>query len=237
MPDAGNIRPDRRGAPAASQLLIGLLIAALGVLFTLDNLGIARASDYLRYWPAGLIAVGLLKLWDSREGHGGSFGGFVITLAGLWLLLRATADIPIGVQDIWPLLLVLVGAHLVWRAVGGRRRLRSADDYGVLSALAILSGVNRASNSHAFRGGDLTAIMGGCDIDLRHAAIAGDAVIDVFALWGGIEIRVPDSWTVILHVTPLMGGVEDKTRPAPGSAGQRLTVRGLVLMGSVEVKN
>jgi predicted membrane protein len=79
--------------------------------------------------------------------------------------------------------------------------------------------------------------MGGCDIDLRQAAINGDAFIDVFAVWGGIEIRVPEDWSVAFHVTPLLGGVEDKTRPSLGSSQQRLTVRGLVVMGSVEVKN
>ncbi len=87
-----------------------------------------------------------------------------------------------------------------------------------VSAMAILSGVNRGNNSRAFRGGDLTAIMGGCDIDLRQAAINGDAVIDVFAVWGGIEIRVPEDWSVVFHVTPLLGGVEDKTRPSLGSS-------------------
>ena len=228
---------ERRRPPAVSQLLMGLLIIVVGLLFTLDNLGIARASDYLRYWPAGLIAVGLVKLWDSREGHGGGFGGFVITLIGLWLLLEATVDIRISFSDMWPLLLVFVGSYLVWRGLTGQRRLAAADDHAVVSAMAILSGVNRGNNSRAFRGGDLTAIMGGCDIDLRQAAINGDAVIDVFAVWGGIEIRVPEDWSVIFHVTPLMGGVEDKTRPSLGSAVHRLTVRGVVIMGSVEVKN
>jgi len=228
---------ERRRRPAASQLLMGLLIIVVGLLFTLDNLGIARASDYLRYWPAGLIAVGLVKLWDSREGHGGGFGGFVITLIGLWLLIEATVDIRFSFSDMWPLLLVFVGSYLVWRGLTGQRRLAAADDHAVVSAMAILSGVNRGNNSRAFRGGDLTAIMGGCDIDLRQAAINGDAVIDVFAVWGGIEIRVPEDWSVTFHVTPLMGGVEDKTRPPLGSAVHRLTVRGVVMMGSVEVKN
>jgi len=107
----------------------------------------------------------------------------------------------------------------------------------VLSAMAILSGVNRGNNWPAFRGGDLTAVMGGCEIDLRQAAINGDATIDVFAVWGGIEIRVPENWTVAFHVTPILGGVEDKTRPSLGSTAHRLTIRGVVVMGAVEVKN
>ena len=89
----------------------------------------------------------------------------------------------------------------------------------------------------AFRGGELTAFMGGCDIDLRQAAIHGEAVIDVFAMWGGIDIRVPDDWRVIGRVTPIMGGFEDKTRPPRGAAAHTLVIRGFVLMGGVEVKN
>ena len=237
MVDTGLTPPDGRRSPAASQLLMGILIIAVGFLFTLDNLGIAHAWNYLRYWPAGLIALGLVKLWDSREGYGGGFGGFVITLIGLWLLLESAVDIRISFGDMWPMLLVFVGGYLVWRGLTGQRRLAAADDHAIVSAMAILSGVNRGNNSPAFRGGDLTAIMGGCEIDLRQAAINGAAMIDVFAVWGGIEIRVPEDWTVIFHVTPLLGGVEDKTRPSLGSAEHRLTVRGVVVMGSVEVKN
>ncbi len=237
MTDAALNRPDQRRGPPTSQLLAGVLLAAVGILFTLDNLGLAHASAYLRYWPAGVIAIGLLKLWDSRGGHGGVLGGFVLTMIGLWLLLEATVDVRISFGDMWPMLLVLLGSHLVWRGLTGQRRVTAGDEQAGVSALAILSGVNRASYSRAFRGGDLTAILGGCEIDLRHAAIDGEAALDVFVLCGGIEIRVPDDWTVILNVTPLMGGVEDKTRPSPGADANVLRMRGLVIMGAVEVKN
>jgi hypothetical protein len=237
MSDTGLPPLERRRGSSASQLVMGLMIIAVGLLFTLDNMGVAHASEYLRYWPIGLMAIGLLKLWDSRDGHGGGLGGFIITSIGLWLLIEATVDIRLSFADMWPLLLVFVGGYLVWRGITGQRRVAGADDHSVVSAIAILSGVNRGSNSRTFRGGDLTAVMGGCEIDLRQAAIQGDATIEVFALWGGIEIRVPEDWTVVFHVMPVLGGVEDKTRPSLGVSQHRLSIRGLVVMGAVEVKN
>jgi predicted membrane protein len=226
-------RPRRRAGP---QLVIGLLIIVVGLLFTLDNLGFGIAQKYLRYWPAGLIVLGLTKLWYARDGRGGAFGGFIITLIGLWLLLEATVDIRISLRDMWPVLLVFFGAYLVWRGITGPRPVR-VDGKGSISATAILSGIKRRNSSRAFSGGDVTAIMGSCEIDLRQAAINGDAMLDVLAVWGGIEITVPDDWAVMLDVTALLGAVEDRTRPPLGPAAHRLTIRGAVVMGGVEVRN
>jgi hypothetical protein len=114
---------------------------------------------------------------------------------------------------------------------------RIVDANSTLSAMAILGGVSRGNNSRAFRGADLLAIMGGCQLDLRQAAINGEAVIEVFVMWGGIEIRVPEDWTVSSRIVPLMGGVEDKTRPPQGATAHRLILRGFAIMGGVEIKN
>lgn len=221
------------------QLLMGLIIIAVGVVFTLDNLGMVEAERYLRYWPAGLIAIGGLKLWQSRGG-GGAVAGLLFIIAGTWLLLDMLGIVTVSVWELWPLVLVLFGASMVWQGLRGRRRDasdKSTDANATISALAVLGGVARGNNSRAFRGGDLTAVMGGCEIDLRQAAIDGEAIIDVFAMWGGIEIRVPEDWTVVGRVMPLLGGFEDKTRPPQGATTHRLVVRGLVIMGGVEVKN
>src|SRR4029453_15113672 len=136
--------------------------------------------------------------------HGRPFCGLVFTFAGTWLLLEHTALVRISFLDLWPLLLVFFGVYLVWQGVSGApRRAGTNDSNATVTATAILGGVNRGNNSPAFKGGDLTAIMGGCEIDLRQAGIDGEAVIDVFALWGGIEIRVPEDWTVVSGVVPI----------------------------------
>jgi predicted membrane protein len=227
---------DQPGARFTPQLLMGLLIILIGILFTLDNLGMTVAERYIRYWPAGLIAVGVLKLWQSRGGS--TFGALVAITVGTWLLLESLGLVFVHFWEMWPLLLVIFGASMVWQGLrGGRRQAATGDQNDTMSALAVLGGVNRGNNSRAFKGGDLTAVMGGCEIDLRQAAIEGEAVFDVFAMWGGIEIRVPDNWTVIGRVTPILGGFDDKTRPAPQPNPQRLVIRGFVIMGGVEVKN
>jgi predicted membrane protein len=225
----GTVRP-------TPQLFMGLLIIALGILFTLDNLGLADARTYLRYWPAGFIAIGAIKLWQARGG-GGVFAALLFIIAGTWLLLESLAIVTVSFWALWPIVLVLFGASMVWQGLSGEHHGPAEDANSTLSALAVLGGVNRGNNSRTFRGGDLTAVMGGCEIDLRQAAIDGEAVLEVFAMWGGIEIRVPEDWTVVGRVTPILGGFDDKTRPPQAAAAHRLIVRGVAIMGGIEVKN
>ena len=67
-----------------------------------------------------------------------------------------------------------------------------------ISMFAVWSNVRRASAASPFRGGDITAIMGGGQLDLRLATIptGGEAILDIVAVMGGVEIIVPTSWEV-----------------------------------------
>jgi predicted membrane protein len=232
--DTGAAPPSFRLTP---HLMFGLLIILVGIVFTLDNLDIANVQAYLRYWPAGLIAIGIAKLWQVRQGYGSAVGGVLFVIAGSWLLLDSLQLITASFLDFWPVLLIVAGSLIVWQGIRGRHYAAVGPTDETINAIAILAGVNRGSNSASFLGGELTAFMGGCEIDLRNAGINGEAVIDVFAMWGGIEIRVPENWTVIGRVTPIMGGFEDKTRAPQGASTHRLVIRGVVIMGGVEVKN
>jgi predicted membrane protein len=107
-----------------------------------------------------------------------------------------------------------------------------------ISMFGMMGGTKRRVAGAVFRSADMTSLMGGCELDLRDALLGADgaAHIEVFSLMGGNHIFVPPNWTVILQVTPIMGGVEDKTRPVMGG-NQHLYIRGTVLMGGVEVSN
>lgn len=110
-------------------LFIGLMMTVIGGLFLLENLGIGRWNFYvLRYWPAGLMAIGLAKLWQSRGGMGGSFGGLVFAVAGTWLLLERTARVRISFVDLSPLLVVFFGVYLVWQGMTTPTRHSGPED-------------------------------------------------------------------------------------------------------------
>ena len=226
----------------SSQVVVGLLVIAVGVIFTLDNLGIIYAEDYLRYWPAALLLIGGVKVWHARKDGQGLLAGLIFLGVGAYMLINRIAYIRVEARDVFPLVLVFLGGFMVWRGVFGRSGgSRASDGLSRFSSLAVMGGVARRSNSPQFEGADLTAIMGGCDVDLRDASIAPntEAVIDVFAFWGGIDLKVPEDWIVVNRVIPLMGGVDDKTRtPIDASAPQkRLVVRGIVMMGGIGIRN
>jgi predicted membrane protein len=106
----------------------------------------------------------------------------------------------------------------------------------IVELTAILGGFQRKITTQDFRGGDITSVMGGVDLDMRTASLNGTAVLNVFALMGGISLKVPTDWTVELEGTPILGGFDEKTmQPRDGS--KRLVVRGTVIMGGLEIRN
>lgn len=221
------------------RILFGTWLAAVGILFTLDNVGIVDADDWLRFWPVLLVALGA-GLLISASTPGELTWGVVWMVIGGALVLDRLEILPVAIWDFWPLALVAVGFLLVMRGV--RPRLATTlkgDESSTVHAFAMMSGVNRKIASVAFEGGSATAIMGGVELDLRAAQMVRDqAAIDCFAMWGGVDITVPPGWTVVARVWPLMGGFEDKTTPpAPEDATGELVVTGWAIMGGVTVGN
>lgn len=222
-----------------AKLIAGIILVAIGILFGLDNLGLATVPDVTRLWPLILVAIGLAQI--RGRFFTGSVAGHVLLGLGILFLLHEYHVIRHPLTFFWPVVLVFVGLRIVFGSQTFARTDAGATADATLGHFAAFAGINRRINSQDFRGGDLGAFCGGWDVDLRQAGIAGDeAVIDVFVWWGGGEIKVPASWDVVVKVLPLFGGVSDRTaHPAPqeGVAPKRLVLTGTVVMGGVEVKN
>ncbi len=227
-----------RGVPG--QIIIGIAVISLGLLFLLDNLDLIEFREIRRFWPILLIIVGVAKLIDAKTAQERT--PFVIlTGFGVLMTLNRLGFDLFSFRNLWPLVLIVVGGAVVYKALSGRGQVAAMvkpeeGEDAIVNATVVLGGFDRRITTPAFRGGEITVFMGGCALDLRGSSIENEAVITVFAAMGGITLKVPPDWTIVLHGTPIMGGFDEKTITPPNNS-KRLIIKGYVIMGGVEVRN
>jgi len=211
------------------KMVVGIFFTLLGILLTLDNFDLADADRFLPYWPLLLIAIGLIKLQDrdSRIPAGFAIG------AGALLLLFTTDWVRFSIFDLWPVALILAGLAIVAHAFGFRAPALAAGSDSTL--LCVLGVRKEAITARNYRGGRIIAFMGGCELDLTRADMDIPAELEIVAIWGGVEIKVPEGWEVTGNVLPVMGGADIRTKAAPG--GRKLVVNGVVIMAGVDIKS
>ena len=112
-------------------------------------------------------------------------------------------------------------------------------DHGTKGEAAVFGGVDRHIAAQDFHEAQCTAVFGGCKIDLRDAQIQGsEATMSTYAIFGGVEIRVPDDWEIVIHNTSIFGGIADHTRqPSRGPGTKTLILDGVTIFGGTSVKN
>ena len=246
----------QRHGHGAGGIVVGGLIVLIGLLILLDNMGIIRFHDVWRYWPVLLIVLGVSKILESHAPAGYVWGG-VITLAGALLLLDNLDIVVFDFNLIWPLLLIAFGLSMLLRSMERKRYLESATsapgtapgsatgsgpiEGSTCDAYAVFGGSKRRISTQDFRGGDAVAVFGGVEFDLRGAGMTVDqAVIDVNVVCGGLEVRVPDNWTIINRAVTIFGGVEDKTmqsKAEPNAKSPHLVITGSVVFGGISLRN
>ncbi len=237
------MKSDIQSRGVKSQIVLGVLVIVMGLLFLLDNLDILDMHRAISFWPMVFIIAGVVKLYDT-ETRGGQLLGACLVGLGVLIILDRMDIIDFNVRTMWPLFFIGFGIYTIYRARTGRRLIQidgvkgeqDLKGEGVVDIMAVLGGFERRVYTPDFRGGEITAIMGGCALDLRNSSIEGEAVVNVFAFWGGVTMKVPPDWTVVLNGTPIMGGFEEKTARPPDNS-KRLIVRGYAIMGGVEVRN
>ncbi|HEY7112556.1 MAG TPA: DUF5668 domain-containing protein [Thermoanaerobaculia bacterium] len=215
------------------QLTGGAVLLFLGIFFLLKALHVPWFR--LRsVWPLLLVVVGGMIIWQAVRGRPSA--GALPSPPGPSPDPAAGSPMPPG-SDLGGRASEGALAGLVaTRGLRGDPQTRDS----VLSEFALMGGGELVVHSQDFRGGEVTAIMGGFEIDLRGAAIAGDsATIEIFTLFGGIELKVPQEWYVVLQGTPILGMFANTAKPLPASSAPRKTLilKGAAIMGGVEVKN
>ena len=228
-------------------IVLGLIIVLVGLGLLLDNMGIVRFHDVWHYWPVLLIAYGVSRILSSQAVSSLIWGG-ALALIGALLLLDRLDIVQFNFDYIWPLVIIAFGLSMLVRALDRKRHIgdpsgsaQPVSGDSVINVVAILSGSRGVINNPDFRGGEAVAILGGVRLDMRQAGITVDrAVLDVTAIFGGVELRVPETWSVESKGVGVFGGFDDKTiRPKqdPNVKTPQLTITGTAVFGGVSISN
>ena len=89
-------------------------------------------------------------------------------------------------------------------------------------------------DGEVFEGAELTAVFGGIKCDLRNAVIDKDCAIQVSAIFGGIDILVPDNVNVKVSSNSIFGGVSNKTAVCQNAP--TIYISGTCMFGGVDIK-
>ncbi len=232
-------RSRHRRVKSHSPVVVGLALVVAGTLWVLHNAGVVYVP-IRQWWPLILVAVGLSHLVG---GSASSPSPWLLILLGGAFLAVTTGHL--AWSDLWrysPILLIFIGLFVIF---GVLRRGRSTssppppssgkDD---LDVLALFGGIDRRVNTDAFRGGRVQAIFGGGEIDLRESTLAEEgAVLEITAIFGGVELTVAHDWPLQIQGNAVFGGVDNKASNPTQTEGPRLLVRATAIMGGVEIKN
>jgi len=216
---------------------VGITLIIVGFLFILDTFNIMEFGGIISdWWPAIFIIIGLIKLQGQDRG-----AGLVFILIGTLLLLTLHDVVEWNsIWRLWPLILIIIGLSMILK---GRRtkwnltnESTTGDEY--IHSNAVFGSSEHTVTSQNFKGGETMALFGGVELDLRQAQISEDGCkIHTTALFGGVEIIVPDDVNVVISGTPIFGGIDNKSRRKSDSTNSKsVHIHCTVAFGGVEIK-
>lgn len=242
----------RRGG--RSRVAVAAILIAVGVLLFLGNLGIVPIRNVWDFWPAIPIVIGIASLVNARNTAGRLWGFLLIGFGVLFLLLNLglihlhTHDGSLFISVV----LIAVGfaalsgvstpSYRRWIGRSPFHRPRVRPDFETIANdFVVFGALKRKLESADFRGGDLIAIFGNIEMDLRRALITAavrSAVVNVVTVFGATKIRVPQNWRVVVSGAGILGNFEDKTIPPnTGPDAPTLIITGYSIFSSVEIED
>jgi predicted membrane protein len=125
-------------------------------------------------------------------------------------------------------------------AVAKRHMLSSGmESDNEFDLVTIFDGTDFASTAPAFRRGSVLTWYGGGQIDLRGATLDPvGAELNVRALFGGVQIIVPETWRVEQRMVAFLGGVSDSREKIEAhETGPVLRLDGWAAFGGIDVSS
>ena len=225
-----------------NRAIIGVILVLAGLFLVMRNTGFfPEFIDHVIFsWPMLLVTIGLVITLGSS---GGKTSGIIVMAVGAFFLLPQIFRQTFNVDMFWPSIFIIIGVIFIFTKRKGWNSVSTSpvvgDDY--IDYVHVFSGGERQIVSENFRGGKVTAIFGGSEIDLTKAKLApGVSELEIACVFGGATIIVPDDWNVKIEVIPVLGGFGDSRKLLPGrtvDTTRQLVIKGAVVFGGGEIKS
>jgi predicted membrane protein len=226
-----------------NRAIIGVVLVLAGLFLVLRNTGIFPdlIENVIFSWPMLLVTIGLVITIGSS---GSKTSGIIVMAVGAFFLIPRIFSETFHVYNLfWPSIFIIIGVIFIFSRRKGWNSVSISgavgDDY--IDYVNVFSGGERQIVSENFKGGKVTAVFGGSEIDLTKAKLAtGRSELELACVFGGVTLIVPDDWYVTVEVVPVLGGFSDARKLNPSRAAdptKQLVVKGAVVFGGGEIKS
>jgi predicted membrane protein len=231
------------------KIIFGLILITAGVLLMLFNAGIIDPmyKHIIFSWPMILVAIGTINLFSKDS----LFSGIILLLIGGFFLLPHFLILPGNfAHNFWPGLLIVIGIMVILKRTIFKNRMHRhfqehstsemKNDAGFIIINNVFSGGKHIVPPTEFKGGKISNIFGGTELDLTQTTLApGTVVLEISCIFGGANIIVPSDWVVTLQMNSILGGFSDKRpiiRNASVASDRELIIKGSAIFGGGDVK-
>ncbi len=196
-------------------VLWGIVLIAVGVIFALNALNITDIDIFFDgWWTLFIIVPCTVGLFTEREKTGNIIG--IVIGACLLLICQDVLDFSIIWKLIIPAVIVIAGIKMIYTGIFNNKANEMIVEIKknggkTKESCAIFSGCDLKYDKEVFEGAELSAIFGGVECDLRNAIIQKDCAIKMTAIFGGIDIFVPENVNVKVSSNCIFGGISNKT--------------------------
>jgi predicted membrane protein len=226
-----------------NRAIIGVILVLVGLCLVIRNADFFTPyiDNIIFSWPMLLVTIGLVITLGSS---GRKTSGIIVMAVGAFFLIPHIFSNTFHIYNLfWPSIFIIIGVvFIVSKRRGWNSELTApvvGDDY--IDCVNVFSGGERQIVSENFRGGKVTAIFGGSEIDLTKAKLApGRSELELACIFGGTTLIVPDDWFVTLEVTPVLGGFGDSRKLNPTrtvDSTRQLVIKGAIVFGGGEIKS
>lgn len=218
----------------------GLIVVAIGVIWLSSKMGI-ELPKWIYNWELIPITIGLYI--GARQSFKG-FGWLIPVFIGLVFLLDDLFPNMDSLRPfIWPSVVIFVGLVMIFKPKKDKKKWEeythaaTNDNNDIIEATSIFGGVNKNIISKQFKGGSITCVFGGAEINLLQADIQDKVTLETVNVFGGTKILVPPHWQIQPEVTAVLGGIEERRPQAPElqDPNKILVLKGTCAFGGIEI--